>query len=387
MRIESPLRFAELIEKFSYIGNNSASLTNISFFMGAGFSKSWNPIFPMGNELFTIPAKELHLLSNLNYFLETQGYDPLREITPMILKDIIYRLNMQLKYPEIRTRYIDENTIKLIINEIKWLVQQNFEKILPLNYIDSDIYKFPLPNTINEDQKQILLLFDNLQGQQDGSYGFPRGVRFNFITTNYDYLIETILDNIISEDDTLFLYSYRGITPSKISGKENISIVHQHILADNLFKINGGFEIIYNNQNYELEYRKRSEEQIKNNPPIIMLPSREQDYLDHYFLSVFPKAVRLLQESKILVIVGYSLPEEDILLRFLLKQFAEDIEDIINKFIFYIDLASDTEQMDKLIEVFKYTRLFRINMFPYSGGFAQWATGVNYHLRELGLAE
>lgn len=35
-----------------------------------------------------------------------------------------------------------------------------------------------------------------------------------------------------------------------------------------------------------------------------MLPSHEQDYQQKYFQTNFPKAIRLLQESIVLVIVG-----------------------------------------------------------------------------------
>lgn len=78
-----------------------------------------------------------------------------------------------------------------------------------------------------------------------------------------------------------------------------------------------------------------------------MLPSNEQDYTQKYFKALFPKAIRLLQESKILVVVGYSLPEEDALIRFLIRQFAEDRADGDQKVIFYIDLSSETVQKNK----------------------------------------
>lgn len=67
------------------------------------------------------------------------------------------------------------------------------------------------------------------------------------------------------------------------------------------------------------------------------MPSKEQNYANLYFSSIFPKAVRLLQESDVLVIVGYSLSEEDALLRFLIRQFAEDLRDAHGKSIFYVD--------------------------------------------------
>ena len=64
------------------------------------------------------------------------------------------------------------------------------------------------------------------------------------------------------------------------------------------------------------------------------MPSKEQNYIDPYLSSSFPKAVRLLHESDVLVIVGYSLSEEDALLRFLIRQFAEDLRDVHGKSIF-----------------------------------------------------
>ena len=57
--------------------------------------------------------------------------------------------------------------------------------------------------------------------------------------------------------------------------------------------------------------------------PVLMLASREQDYSDPYFRTIFPKVVRLMRDTSILVLVGYSLPEDDALKalfdRFLLR--------------------------------------------------------------------
>lgn len=207
---------------------------------------------------------------------------------------------------------------------------------------------------MGSEQKDILNFFRFLEDQQTGHKGIPEGIRLNFITTNYDYLIEAILDNIFAPDDSIFLYSYRGVTPREICGKENIKIFHGHWLVTNLFKINGGFEIIKTNNGYELDYRQRTHDDIKNNPPILMLPSREQDYMEDYFRAIFPKAVRLLQESKVLVIVGYSLPEEDALIRYLLRHFAENPRDVEDKFIFYVDRMPAEKQRNKLKNTFPY---------------------------------
>ena len=109
-----------------------------------------------------------------------------------------------------------------------------------------------------------------------------------------------------------------------------------------------------------------------------MLPSNEQDYTQNYFKSIFPKAIRLLQESRILVIVGYSLPEEDALLRFLVKQFAEDRADGDEKLVFYIDLASEYEQRSRITSVFPHSEEGRgLKCIPFSGSFVDWIKELN----------
>ena len=112
--------------------------------------------------------------------------------------------------------------------------------------------------------------------------------------------------------------------------------MHQHWLVQHLLKINGGFEILSNGDNYMLDYSNRKIEDILEQPPILMLPSREQDYSSFYFRTIFPKAVRLLRETKVLVLVGYSLLKDDALIRFILRQFAEEPEDGRGKWMFYV---------------------------------------------------
>jgi hypothetical protein len=117
--------------------------------------------------------------------------------------------------------------------------------------------------------------------------------------------IETILDNV-GERGAL-RNTYRGITPALINGKRNNNVVQDRWSVNSLIKINGGFEIVPGTNGYDIDYRKRSFEQVRANAPEIMMPSKEQNYINPYFSSIFPKAVRLLQESDVLVIVGYSL--------------------------------------------------------------------------------
>jgi hypothetical protein len=159
--------------------------------------------------------------------------------------------------------------------------------------------------------------------------------------------------------------------------------VYRHSDVFNLLKINGGFEIFAEGEDYHFDYRKTPELHYLDHPPLLILPSREQDYTGPYFGSIFPKAVRLLSESKVLVIVGYSLPEEDALLRFMLRHFCEDEADTSNKTLFYVSTTNDAEQLKRLTSVFPFAG-WGLRTVTHSGSFSDWASEVVSLLRPTG---
>lgn len=373
--------FSELVKHFSYKGkgNGLAPLCNLTFFMGAGFSKSWDENFPTGYELFSFKYEDWSTQTVfLEGYLHSHGYDESKDLTPELFKELIYQLGMYIKYPDIRPRYIDEGNIKLVEKELRALVFHKFKQTARIYEFNEEKAKIEIDHALSAKQKEIIAFFHSLNKHTDGSQGLAEGIRTNFITTNYDSIIEAILDNSIGPDDSLFLHTYRGVTPNKIRGFEAGNVIHDNWVVSNLFKINGGFEVFKNDDGYEFNYLKKDNKNLRSNPPQIMLPSNEQDYTQDYFKSIFPKAIRLLQESKILVIVGYSLPEEDALLRFLAKQFAEDNADGDRKFLFYIDLSSEEDQSKKVKRIFPQMNDVRgLDFVPYSGSFTGWIKKVN----------
>ncbi len=389
MPLESAYRFADIINRYSYeahTGRDIAPHINVTFFLGAGFSKSWDNRYPLANKLFRFKADQVwSSFRGITDIFWESGIDSFKDITPSKLKEIVYHLSMELKYPSIRSRYRDENSIKIALDRIRASIVKNFLRIVTPDYVVPESPLILLPDEISEEKQKILKFFHDVAHHEDGSRGYPSGVRINFITTNYDFLIETILDNISgSTDEPNYLYTYRGITPVKICGSNNPSVIHGHIMARTLIKINGGLEILPNGDgSYDLEYRERELPEIYEQPPVIMMPSKEQDYQDSYFNSIFPKAVRLLQESKVLVIIGYSFPEDDAMLRFLLRQFAEDYRDAKDKYIFYVDRMNETKQINRLKKCFPHLmESRRPNVYPYSGDFVDWAEGATEDLRQ-----
>jgi hypothetical protein len=354
-----------------------SELTNVTFFMGAGFSKTWDETSPTGYDLFTFPKEfiaDIATAIEIDELLSQPGYPTVEDTAPTKFKELLYNLNMQLKYPGIRTRYMDENSIKYAIDEIKAIVQKRFETVSSLNYYDEALERFPV-NKPTENQTGILQFFQWLSEHKTNDDGATRGVHVDFLSTNYDYVIETILDN--TGERNAMRDTYRGVTPLMIGGKRNTNIIQDSWSVTSLIKINGGFEIIPTGNEYEFDYRQRTFDDIRRRTPEIMMPSKEQDYSNPYFTSIFPKAVRLLQESEVLVLVGYSLSEEDALLRFMIHQFAEDLRDVQGKYIFYVDYTDEEVLSERLQGCFRYmNRMDANNVFTYSGGFMNWIADI-----------
>jgi hypothetical protein len=162
------------------------------------------------------------------------------------------------------------------------------------------------------------------------------------------------------------------MAPAEIEGLPPAKVMHDHWLVRQLIKINGGFEILRSGDGFEFNYENRKPDEIAARPPVVMLPSREQDYRDPYFQAVFPKAVRLLRETTVLVIVGYSLPEDDALMRFIIRQFAEEPEDGRNKVIFYVDPTPEDAKLGKLETVFPHRRGRNPAVVPFNGTFNEF---------------
>lgn len=373
-------RFVRLVDDHDYVArgpNVLMPLYNMTFWAGAGFAKAWQFESPIGNTLFRIDSASIEDVISLPTLARLIGLNDLSgRIEPSQLEKIVYFLDMNEKYPEVRGRYFDSQNIELARKAFRTAVFRQFENICGLNYLDKTTLKFPMP-PLTKDQQAILDFFWYLNRQSSGSMGLAEGVRIHFLTTNYDFVIETILDGLCGPDESTFLYAYRGFTPTIVAERPNIQPVHDHMLVQHLIKLNGGFEIERANGTYALNYFARSRDQAARNPPVIMLPSREQDYTDPYFRTVFPKAVKLMRDSNALVIVGYSFPVHDALIRFIMRQFAEEAEDGMGKHIFYIDFLDDAAKFERIRDIFPSIndrRLRLPHVHLYRGGFAEFAS-------------
>ena len=372
-RPNSPFEFATFIHEHLPVGMEDCPLVNVTFFLGAGFSKSWDQRYPLGEELFLVPEDQR---PDLLYVERAANFSVSSVRAPLTfgdIKQLVYTLDMYEKYPALHSRYVDCGSVRMAINQLRSYFASRLQQLVAdeWQWMDPNIDQFAQMLPYTEEQLEIVRFFSKMFSRIDGSMGSMQGVRFNFITTNYDWLVERLIDASMDEDDSVFHYLYRGVTPELLCGEKPRVTAFSHRLVFNLLKLNGGLEIFRQDGRYVFDYRKRDAEEYTASPPILMLPSREQGYTDPYFLAIFPKAIRLLQESSILVVVGYSIPEDDALLRFIIRHFCEDEADSYEKKFFYIDVSGRQKQRNRLTGIFPFLEKHRV--LTYSGSFSEWA--------------
>jgi hypothetical protein len=356
-------RFAEAVEDLSWHAGPAVPLSHMTFWVGAGFSKAWRRTAPTTENLFQIPKSvaDSVIPPGVERFL---GLDLLDDLTLEDIRRAAYLLDMYEKYSDVRGRCFDGQNLPMMHNSLRNMIVENYERLCRIRYVYPDLLKFE-DRRLTKTQDNISKFFYYLQKRSSGTGvgGSAEGLRLHFITTNYDFTIEEILDSNLGYDETIFGYVYRGFTPHDVGSQSNPFVIHDNWLVQNLFKLNGGFEIYALERGYRLDYGRVRNRERFSKAPIILLPSREQDYSNDYFQEIFPKAVRLLRESKILVIVGYSLPEDDALIRFILRQFAEDIEDGLGKSVYYIDPLAAKTKLERLEQVFSKQSNLEYNLY------------------------
>lgn len=381
----SPARFTATLR--SIVERPAAAATNVTFVLGAGFSNSWDCRYPVGTDLFDFSNDDWRgespaladFLQAINFYTEDL------QIDRAVFLDIVYQVGMLRKYPPIRHRYVDEYSLALIERELRLLVYRKFAACAPSPRFSARGLAFGSAPT--EEQSAIVSFFGALARHAvlaDSPSHAGARIRLNFLTTNYDFLVEALVDSATGDGARRRGHPrvasralYRGFTPVKYCGDGDASTIIRPHASGHLLKVNGGFEIFRAGAQFEIDYRPRTDAALQTNPPEIVLPSRAQDYDQPYFQGLFPKAVRLLQESRVVVLVGYGFPDEDALLRLLLRQFAEAPADGRQRELYYIDLESEPIQHARVRTVFPHADVHGgLAVLPYRGTFGQWCRAV-----------
>jgi hypothetical protein len=161
---------------------------------------------------------------------------------------------MNGKYPEVSGRYYDRGSIRHLRAALRAVVQRNFESRCRVNFLQEGAQRFSA-GPLSAEQEAIVGLFEGLGRQVEACAGLAQGLRTHFVTTNYDFVIETILDRV-DGNGGVFDALHHGFTPRRIPGDDGSRPVTEHWLARNLLKLNGGFEIVPGIEGYALDYRR-----------------------------------------------------------------------------------------------------------------------------------
>ena len=362
-----------VVDSFSYHGYKSgeAPLRNLTFFLGAGFSHAWNSKYPLGTSLFQVNSEDFYFNDNYSFFSKFFihcGYESKKTLNYPEFTSLYYRLQLMRQHEFLQGRFWDKYSLNTVDEEIRKYFTTKFFNLTGNDFVDEEEH-------FGYEKKcmDFYTFFDKIIHQLTGDSGYPEGIRTNFLTTNYDFIVEKILDNCLHDILPYYSYSYRGFKPFEVNGGKNWIIPQENQNTYPLIKLNGGMEIFKDKEIYRIDYRKKKENPL----PEIILPCQNQLYDSEYFQTIFPKAARILQETKVLVIIGYSFSKEDSLLRFLLNQFADSRRDAVDKYIFYIDYdryGRESELRERALEVFPY---FRENLSVYTKGFRNFVKEFN----------
>ncbi|MFT5164240.1 MAG: hypothetical protein ACI9FJ_002841, partial [Alteromonadaceae bacterium] len=257
---------------------------------------AWDNNYPSGVQLFAIEDFKAQQ-DNYNFFKfahdlaivePLEHSDSYNEQCYQYFKEIKFHLDIYKRYPSLMPNYVDPTTISALEDEMKLFIKQRFEDV------------------VDKDELNLTVKIDNAFTQFFDKL-FDATADTTFITTNYDFIIEKIIHN----------------TSANVS--LNRGVIDKKQFADkswqndkvNVFKLNGGFEISQDHNGSYIDYNHNS------HTPNIILPSQEQNYNEPYFDNIFIKSAAKLRGADLLVFIGYSFPEEDHTIRFLLKNFSD----------------------------------------------------------------
>jgi len=268
---------------------------------------------------------------------------------------------------------MDQYSPRRLQVELTRAIKEHFREIHYINYLNATTGRLYVKSRKSPHRQPMIrflsqLLHDHCEFTQDHS-----GVELCFVTTNYDYSVESWIQESTNKEpilDTL----YRGFTPSHINGEENSQYLMDRRYGLKLLKLNGGFEITENSGGFAIDYRSS----VTN--PVMILPSNYQDYGAEYFRCVFDKAALAFRRADLVLFVGYSFPSEDVLIRRLVWLLVEEQRLGKTKKIICINQKGSQAVREQLRKMFGSTTL---DLATYKLEFQNFCEGCNYYFQKI----
>ncbi|MGX9313726.1 SIR2 family protein [Pantoea ananatis] len=275
----------------------------ICLFLGAGFSKAWDESYPLSDDIFSITEKEakenvkkysfFSLFEALN--LKWAEENASLKDKASVFKTFKYNIDIYKRYPSLLPSHLDKQTMDLFEKQIKLYIKNKFSTL-----IDPSEFSLTSKGGLKKEKTSIIKFFKSLM----------EGSSLDVITTNYDIVIDKVLRRAVPDKTILRGFPVHFNKELQCPKRGGIG----------LYKLNGGFEIIPDGDGFNVDYDSLNNKQKS---PNIILPSNDQDYGDKYFKNAFIKSSGQLRNADILIFIGYSFPEEDYVIQFLLKTFLD----------------------------------------------------------------
>jgi hypothetical protein len=279
------------------------------FILGSGFSRAIHEDMPLLNELTILVAKKIEkengIFKNIyGEYLKNQDIVNFEEILTYLYQDfpwksekerhLLYSLYIHLA--EIVTEVIKEKQDTSVEKEL--LAKEYIKKFL--NYIND--------------------------------------TKANVISLNYDTLLEDLSIKIFKPLDYLDLYS---IPIAYLKSRTAGTFSEEDYETYRLLKLHGSTNWYYSatkEKTFEqiyLSIGSKKERELKDLVPVIIPPVLDKTGLfEHSTIkSMWSEAKNLLEEAKKVYIIGYSIPQTDLTVKFMLQSYIpEDCEvTIVNK--------------------------------------------------------
>ena len=271
----------------------------ICVFLGAGFSKAWDEKYPLSDQVFSLSKEEAELYSdkfkffslfeyfNLNLHPETVS----EKERAGVFKSFKYNLDVYRRYPSLLPSHLDKQTLDYFERQVKNYIKNKFVRLLPASE-----FKLDSKGAARKHKDDIIRFFNGLECSKS----------LDIITTNYDIVLK------FSNPARTQLRGFPIHINNEVACPKKGGV--------GLYKLNGGFEVIAEGDGFKIDYDSLND--IKSCPNII-LPSNDQNYSDKYFKNAFIKSSSQLRQADVLIFIGYSFPEEDYIIQFLLKSFLD----------------------------------------------------------------
>ena len=279
----------------------------VVIFCGAGFAKAWSTKNPLSRDLFSVPTSALAPNESLLRLLDYLRQGETGHVDQDAMKDVATFLDLCEHHPFLRGELMDRYGATRLRADLSRAIKGHYRELHYINDLKESDNLLPVRSKKSPHRKPIIgFLQDMMHDRCEYTEG-NLGLDLCFVTTNYDYTVESWIQE--SAGHPVLEDLYRGFTPTRINGKENTQFLIDRPFSLKLLKLNGGFEIVEDHGGFAVDYRNHQR------TPVMILPSSFQGYGSEYFQCVFEKAAIAFQQADVVLFVGYSFPREDILIR------------------------------------------------------------------------